>query len=87
MFDLPPAYDDAVNFVIETLSDMGIACNNAPETHHLPLCNDGLHFHNDAEPHLIDMWEKAVTLKASHSTSSPLMLNCSADEGAARRIP
>ena len=41
MFKLPPAYDDAVNFVIETLRDMGIACNNAPETHQLPLCNDG----------------------------------------------
>ena len=50
MFCLPPAYDDAVNYVIETFRHMGITCNNAPETHQLPLCNDEYHFHPDAEP-------------------------------------
>ena len=36
MFGLPPAYDDAVNFVIETFRHIGITCNNAPETHQTP---------------------------------------------------
>ena len=60
MFGLPPAYDDAVNYVIETFGHMGITCNNAPETHQLPLCDDNYHFHHDAEPLLLAMWEKAV---------------------------
>ena len=60
MFCLPPAYDDAVNYVIETFRHMGITCNNAPETHQLPVCDDQYHFHPDVEPLLLAMWEKAV---------------------------
>ena len=71
MFCLPPAYNDAVNNVIETFRHMGIACNNAPETHQLPLCNDKYHFHPDAEPLLLAMWEKAV-IELARPCSQPL---------------
>ena len=71
MFCLPPAYDDAVNYVIETFRHMGITCNNAPETHQLPLCNDEYHFHPDAEPLLLAMWEKAV-IELARPCSQPL---------------
>ena len=80
MFYLPPAYDDAVNFVIETLRHMGIACNNAPETHQLPLCNDGYHFHPVAEPPLLATWEKVLVERARPSIPRPKMLNRSAAE-------
>ena len=70
-FCLPPAYDDAVNYVIETFRHMGITCNNAPETHQLPLCDDEYHFHPDAEPLLLAMWEKAV-IELARPCSQPL---------------
>ena len=70
-FCLPPAYDDAVNYVIETFRHMGITCNNAPETHQLPLCDDEYHFHLDAEPLLLAMWEKAV-IELARPCSQPL---------------
>ena len=67
-FGYGPGYDASVAQVIEVLREEGIGCNDAPETHGMPLAADGIHFDSECIPRLVGMWKDAIRSAAGGSS-------------------